>query len=128
MDALIGLVLLVEMELQVSLNPFVHNRVPAALGGGVLAAGVAARRRWPLGVAIVAMAGLVGQDLLGGRLTQHALGAIPAGILVFYGIGAFLPARRARLALVIGIAGMSVDVLIDRGGVSGLFFNGIMLT
>ena len=127
-DALIGLALLVEMELQVWLNPLVTHRIPAAWGGAVLSAAVAARRRWPLGATIVSMLALVGQDLLGGRLTQHALGAIPAGIMVFYAIGAFLPELRSRLALAIGVAGMSADVLVDGGGLSGLFFNGIMLT
>jgi len=127
-DALIGLALLVEMELQVWLNPLVTHRIPAAWGGAVLSAAVAARRRWPLGVTIVSMLALVGQDLLGGRLTQHALGAIPAGIMVFYAD------RRlsARAALTAGVGdrrrGMWARRPRRRRGPVGLFFNGIMLT
>jgi signal transduction histidine kinase len=126
-DELIGLVLLVEIELQVWLNPYVHHRVPAALGGLGLSVVVAVRRRWPFAAVLVGVAAVAGQDVFGGRLTQHALGAIPAGIMVFYGAGAFLAARRARAALGLGVTVLLVDVLITRPTFAEFFFTGLML-
>ena len=124
-DELIGLVLLIEIELQVWLSPYVHHRVPAALGGVGLA--VAVRRRWPLGAVLVGVGAVAGQDVFGGHVTEHALGAIPAGIMVFYGAGAFLAARRARLALALGVSVLFVDVLLTRPTFAEFFFTGLML-
>ena len=126
-DELVGLALALGIELQVWLGPDVHHRVAAALAGGVLGAAVAVRRRWPLGVLPVVVLALTVQDVVGGRVTEHALGAIPALILVFYGAGAFLSERRARLALGIGLVGGSLDVLITTATFSDLFFTTIML-
>jgi signal transduction histidine kinase len=126
-DELIGLVLLIEIELQVWLSPYVHHRVPAALGGVALSVAVAVRRRWPFGAVLLGVGAVAGQDVFGGRLTEHALGAIPAGVMVFYGAGAFLPAWRARSALGIGVTVLWVDVLITRPTFSEFFFTGLML-
>ena len=126
-DELVGLALALEIQLQVWLSPDVHHRVAAALAGGVLGAAVAVRRRWPLGVLPVVVVALTVQDVIGGRVTEHALGAIPALILLFYGAGAFLPERRARFALGLGLAGGSLDVLITTTTFSDLFFTAIML-
>ena len=126
-DELIGLVLLIEIELQVWLSPYVHHRVPAALGGAVLSVVVAVRRRWPFAAVLVGVGAVAGQDVFGGRLTEHALGAIPAGVMVFYGAGAFLPGRRARAALGLGATVLCVDVLTTRPTFSEFFFTGLML-
>ena len=102
-DELVGLALALEIELQVWLSPDVQHRVAAASAGGVLGAAVAVRRRWPLGGCCPSsLVALTVQDALGGRVTEHALGAIPALILLFYGAGAFLPERRAWFALGLG--------------------------
>jgi len=127
LDELIGLVLLIEIELQVWLSPYVHHRVPAALGGAALSVVVAVRRRWPMGAVLVGVGAVAGQDVFGGRLTEHALGAIPAGVMVFYGAGAFLPARRARAALGLGAMVLFLDVLATRPTFSEFFFTGLML-
>ncbi len=126
-DELIGLVLLIEMELQVWLNPDIHHRLAAALAGAVLSAVVAVRRRWPLAAVLVGVSAVAVQDVFGGRLTEHAIGAIPAGVMAFYGAGAFLAERRARLALVLGVAVLWIDVLITRPTFSEFFFTGLML-
>jgi signal transduction histidine kinase len=126
-DELIGLLLLIEIELQVWLSPYVHHRVPAALGGVALSVAVAVRRRWPLGAVLLGVGAVAGQDIFGGHLTEHALGAIPAGIMVFYGAGAFLPAWRARSALALGMTVLFGDVLFTRPSFAEFFFTGIML-
>jgi signal transduction histidine kinase len=126
-DELIGLVLLIEIELQVWLSPYVHHRVPAAIGGLGLSVAVAVRRRWPFGAVLLGVGAVAAQDVFGGHVTEHAIGAIPSGILVFYGAGAFLPARRARSALGIGVAVLLIDVLLTRPSFAEFFFTGIML-
>jgi hypothetical protein len=57
----------------------------------------------------------------------HAVGVMPAAILAFYSVGAFLPGRQAGVALAVGLAGLSGDVLLERGGPSGLAFGAIVL-
>jgi signal transduction histidine kinase len=126
-DALVGLVLALGIELQVSLSPLVDHRVAAGLGGIVLCAMVAVRRRWPLGAVIVALVAVVAQEVVGGRLTQHSVGALPAVILVFYGAGAFLEERRAWLALSVGVGGLAASVLLVTGTLSDLVFGVIFL-
>jgi signal transduction histidine kinase len=126
-DELLGLLLLIEIELQVWLSPSVEHRLPAALGGVVLSAAVAVRRRWPLGALLAGVGALAAQDAFGGALGQHAPGAILAGIMLFYGAGAFLAAPRARWALSLGLAGLAVDVLIGTGAFSDLLFGGVMI-
>jgi signal transduction histidine kinase len=126
-DELIGLVLLIEIELQVWLSPYVHHRVPAALGGVGLSVAVAVRRRWPFAAVLVGVGAVAGQDVFGGHVTEHALGAIPAGIMAFYGAGAFLSAWRARSALGLGVTVLLIDVLLTRPSFAEFFFTGIML-
>jgi signal transduction histidine kinase len=126
-DELVGLLLLIEMELQVWLSPYVHHRVPAALGGLVLSLAVAVRRRWPLAAVLIGVGAVAGQDAFGGALTVHAFGAIPAGIMVFYGAGAFLSAPRARAGLALGIAVLWLDLLYTRPAFSEFFFTGLLL-
>ena len=128
-DELIGLVLLIEIELQVWLSPYVHHRVPAALGGVALSVGgggapsLAARSAssW-------ALARSRRQDVFGGRLTEHALGAIPAGSWSSTAPAPSFQRRRARWALGArrdGAAGRRADHEADVLGI--LLRRGIML-
>ena len=126
-DELIGVVLLIEIELQVWLSPYVHHRAPAALGGLGLSVGVAVRRRWPFAAVLLGAGAVAGQDVFGGHLTHHALGAIPAGVLIFYGAGAFLAARRSRSALGLGVTVLFLDLLFIAPSFAEFFFTGIML-
>ena len=126
-DQLFALALLVEIELQVWLSPSFHERVPAAVGGVALSAAVAVRRRWPLGAVLVAVVAVVAQEALGGLLTQHAVGALLALILVLYTAGALLGERRAWLALGLGLAGVSASAVLPGGATSDLWFGSIFL-
>jgi signal transduction histidine kinase len=126
-DELLALALLVEISLQVWLSPYVHDRVPAAAGGLALSAAVAVRRRRPFGAVLAAVVAVVAQEALGGRVTQHTVGALLALILVFYAAGALLERRRAWLALGLGLAGLSASVVISGGTLSDLWFGGIFV-
>ncbi|MDQ2896156.1 MAG: sensor histidine kinase [Actinomycetota bacterium] len=126
-DELLALALLVEIELQVWLSPYVHDRVPSAVGGLALSAAVAVRRRWPFGAVLVAVVAVMAQEALGGRVTQHTVGALLALILVMYSAGALLGERRAWLALGLGLAGLSASVGMSAGTFSDLWFGGIFL-
>ena len=125
-DELVALALLVEIELQVWLSPYIQDRVPTAIGGLALSAAVAVRRHWPFGAVLLALVAVVAQEALGGRLTQHTVGALLALILVFYAAGAFLRERSAWLALGLGLAGSAASVVL-AGSSSDLWFGGIFL-
>ena len=111
-DELVALALLVEIELQVWLSPYIQDRVPTAIGGLALSAAVAVRRHWPFGAVLVALVAVVAQEALGGRVTQHTVGALLALVLVFYAAGAFLRERSAWLALGLGLAGSAASVVL----------------
>jgi signal transduction histidine kinase len=123
LDAVVAATLLVEMDIQLGLHrrlPHLAIDVAAAV---VLAASVAVRRRWPVGALLVAVAAAVLSSALGGRLAEHTAGPILAAAMVFYGGGAFVGEARARLALVLGLAGFAVMTLITSPGFENLVFN-----
>jgi signal transduction histidine kinase len=126
-DELLALALLLEIELQVWLSPYVQHRVPSAAGGLALSAAVAVRRRWPFGAVLGAVVAVIAQEALGGRVTQHTVGALLALFLVLYAAGALLGERRAWLALGLGLAGVSASVVVLAGTFSDLWFGGIFL-
>ncbi len=126
-DELVGLVLLLVMELQIWLGASVHHRAAEALAAVAISAAVMVRRRWPFAVLLVVFAAVTAQDAAGGKLTQSNPSAIVALILVFYGAGAFLGARRARLALVVVLLGACLSVMIETGKFSDFFFTGTFL-
>jgi signal transduction histidine kinase len=126
-DALVAALLLVEIELQLWLSPHVPGRVPAALAGAVVCAGVAARRRFTFAAVSIVAAAMVGQAAVGGRLTQHAIGGLLALALLFYAAGVFLSERRAWLALLIGLVAVGSGVLIGGERSSDFFFGATLL-
>src|SRR2546421_13010329 len=77
-DLLAGGVLLVAIELQLWNGSTDHARVAAAAGGLALAVAVTIRRATPFAAVLLAVAAVLGQEALGGRLTQEAVGALPA--------------------------------------------------
>ena len=119
--------LLIEIELQVWLSPYVSDRLWSGLGGAALSIGAAVRRRWPLGAVLLAFSAVTVQDALGGRLTHHAVGALLAIFLIFYGAGAFLAERQAWFALALGVVALSADTLIARAGLAEFLFPAIFL-
>jgi signal transduction histidine kinase len=92
-----------------------------------LAIGVAVRRRWPFGAALLAFGAVTVQDALGGRVTHHSVGALLAIFLIFYGAGAFLAERRAWLALSLGAVAIGADALIATTGLAEVVFPAIFL-
>jgi len=77
-DVLVGVVLLVEVELQLWNGSSDPARMAAAAGGVMLAVAVMIRRPAPFAAVLLAVAAVLGQEALGGRLTQEAVGALPA--------------------------------------------------
>jgi signal transduction histidine kinase len=125
-DELLGVGLLAEIELQVWLSPYIHARVPSAIGGVALSAAVAVRRRRPFVAVLAAGVAVVAQEALGGRVTQHTAGALLALFLVFYAAGALLEERPAWLTLGLGFAASAASVAL-AGSPSDLWFGGIFL-
>ncbi|HEY1479189.1 MAG TPA: sensor histidine kinase [Gaiellales bacterium] len=126
-DRLVAIGLLVAIELQVWSGPADSARLPAAIGGAVVALAVSVRRRWPLEALLVAIGATIAQDALSGATPVSAFGTIPAAILGFYGAGAFLAGRRARLALVLGVMGLGLDVLLTSRSAADLFFDAVIV-
>lgn len=124
---MLAAVLCAATELQTWLNPAIHDRVVAGLAGVMLCAAVAARRRWPLAAVVAGVAAVSGEAAFGGALVNHAITAIPAGMLVFYGAGAFLDRTRSRVALVAATAGLLPQILLGPSAVSNLFFEPVVL-
>ena len=126
-DALVGMVLLVAVELQLWSGSSGHARLAAAAGGVVLAVAAMIRRVAPFAALLLAVAAVLGQDALGGRLTQEAAGALPALMLVFYAAGAFLDERLAWAGLGIGLAGVVSQILIRPTTFADMFFGAVFL-
>jgi signal transduction histidine kinase len=126
-DVLVGVVLLVEVELQLWNGSTDHGRMAAAVGGVMLAVAVMIRRSTPFAAVLLAVAAVLGQEALGGRLTQEAVGALPALMLVFYAAGAFLGERPALAGLGIGLAGVGSQALIRPTAFADMFFAAVFL-
>jgi hypothetical protein len=126
-DQVLAVAMTVVAEVQIWANRSIHDRPEAALAGLVLCGGVGVRRRWPLGSVLAGVGAVSGEAAFGGSLVDHVIVARPAGILVFYGAGAFLDPRRSRIALVAGVLGLIPAVLLTPHAVSDLFFEPVIL-
>jgi signal transduction histidine kinase len=126
-NVLVGAMLLVAVELQVWSGSSGHARQAAAGGGVVLAVAVMIRRATPVAAVLLAVAAVLGQEALGGRLTQEAVGALLALMLVFYAAGAFLDRRPSVAALGIALVGVASQVLIRPTTFADLFFPAVFL-
>ena len=121
-DELVGVVLLVAIQLQVWLSPYVH-----ASACRRRSVAWRCRPRWPFAAAgrsgrSAGSVAVAAQDVFGGRVTVHALGAIPRESW-FSTVLAPSFQLGARSALGIGLAVLRIDVLITRD-VLGIFFMG----
>ena len=110
-DELIAVVMLVQIELHVWLGSSLQARVQTALAGVAASVAVAVRRRWPLAAVLAILALMAVQMALGGpRLGQEdPAAAIPALLLVFYGLGAYAPERRSTWALGLALVVISIN-------------------
>jgi signal transduction histidine kinase len=122
-DQGVAVLLLVEMAVQLSLDPHVAHRTAEAAAALVVAGGVALRRRFPMGALLAGLAAVSISSALGGRLPDHTVGPTVAVVLLFYGAGAFLPERRAWLALALGLIGFTVLSVVTSAGISNGVFN-----
>ncbi len=127
MDVLAALALIAAVELQVWLSKSIVHRAAVAIAGAVVCSMVSVRRRWPFEAMVVPLAAVIAQELVGGRLTQHAPGALLAIVLIFYGTGAYLDDRRAWLAISLGVAAVTASVVLVTGTASDLAFAAIFL-
>ncbi len=126
-DVLVGMVLLVAVELQLWSGSSGHARLAGAAGGVMLAVAVMIRGVAPFAALLLAVAAVLGQEALGGRLMQEAVGALPALMLVFSAAGGFLDERPALAGLGIGLAGVFSQVLIRPTTFADMFFGAVFL-
>jgi signal transduction histidine kinase len=126
-DAVVATALALAIELQVWLIGSVHDRLAAAVAGLVLCAAVAFRRRWPLGAVVAGCGAVSVEAAFGGVLVDSVPTTILAGFLCFYGAGAFLPKRRSRVALGVGILALLPQIVLTPHVVSDLFFEPAIL-
>jgi signal transduction histidine kinase len=107
-DALVGLLLAIEVELQVWLN---GSGVRSALGGVVLSLAVAFRRRWSVQGVLAVLAIMAVQAALGVARYNHQnqVALIPGLLLLFYGLGAFASERKSLWTLGLALAVVSVN-------------------
>ena len=124
---MVAAVLVVGTELQVWLSRSVHDRPAGAVAGVVLCGGVAVRRRWPLAALLAGCGAVAVEAAFGGALVDVVLASLPAGALCFYGAGAFLPRRRARLALGAGVVALVPQIVLTPHVVSNLFFEPVVV-
>ncbi len=122
-DQAVAVLLLVSMAVQLAFPTHVPHLAPETGMALVLAGSVALRRRFPLGALVVSLSAAVVSGALGGRLPEHTVGPIVAVVLLFYGAGAFLPERRAWLALALGLVGFAVESAVATPGISNAVFN-----
>ena len=117
-DALVGLVLLVQVQLTVWLGSSVPDPVWLALVGFVIAGAVAIRRRRPLAAVLVVIAAVAVTTAFGhaGLGQQDKLAVIPATLLIFYGLGAFASGRRSVWLLGLAVVVTSVNNATRSGG------------
>jgi hypothetical protein len=114
-DALIALVLLSGMELQLALGHAPGPEILAIAGAVALAVPIVWRRSHPLAAAVAFAAASAAQAAAGGGVYESApplAGAIVAGAVVFYSLGAYAPDGEARTGLAAGIAGLWATVVL----------------
>src|SRR5579884_3582209 len=115
-DAAIGALLGAAIAAQVWLSSSGGARFLGLLGGFIFGAGVALRRGYPLAgisviLAVLALKAIVGS---GQGPLHNATGALPALLLMIYGLGAFAPPRRSLPFAFVVVVMSSVDVIVTK--------------
>jgi signal transduction histidine kinase len=117
-DALLALVVAVALELQVVIGGEPGAAPASVVGALAITVPLAWRRRAPLAVVLAYALICPLQGLLGGELfvgDPPLIGALAAGAIAFYSLGAHAPDRQATAGLLAGIAGMWTGVLASGG-------------
>jgi signal transduction histidine kinase len=113
-DALLALALAVLLELQVVLGGEPGAAPASVVAALAITVPLAWRRTAPLALVLAYAAASPLQGLLGGELfvgDPPLAGALAAGVIAFYSLGAYAPDREATAGLVAGVAGMWMGVL-----------------
>jgi signal transduction histidine kinase len=113
-DAALAVVLAVALVLQVVLHGETGAAPASVIGALAITLPLAWRRRVPLAIVLSYAVICPLQALLGGELFKGdppLVGALAAGAVAFYSLGAHAPDRDATLGLLAGIAGMWLGVL-----------------
>jgi signal transduction histidine kinase len=118
----VAVVACVVAELELALS---HGIQGPAWVNAIAAAGstlpVAARRRWPLAVAVTVAVVVVWQEALNGDLTENSLMPLLTFPMAVYGVAAWCDRRRAFAGLVAVLVLIWVEVLLSDNTVTGDF-------
>jgi signal transduction histidine kinase len=121
-DMAVAVVACVVAELELALS---HGIQGPAWVNAIAAAGstlpVAARRRWPLAVAVTVAVVVVWQEALNGDLTENSLMPLLTFPMAVYGVAAWCDRRRAFAGLVAVLVLIWVEVLLSDNTVTGDF-------
>ena len=121
-DMAVAVVACVVAELELALS---HGIQGPAWVNAIAAAGstlpIAARRRWPLAVAVTVAAVVVWQEALNGDLTENSVMPLLTFPMAVYGVAAWCDRRRAFAGLVAVLVLIWVEVLLSDNTVTGDF-------
>ena len=134
-DALIAsfLVLLIELQFVFGDQPGTEADAVNLIGGLLLAAPLAWRRRAPVAMICAFVAAAVANEALGGALFSFPAGgdsggeippfaSLATGVLAFYSLGAHAVDNETRIGLGIGLVGLWTTVLVSGQTDFGSFF------
>jgi signal transduction histidine kinase len=116
LDALLGVVALVDGALEVLLLSELHGTGRLALGVGIaslIALAVALRRTFPVSAITLGWVGLLAGDALGRDLVDYVAGPFFATMFVTFTAGYVLEGRRLWLAAAIGALLTTVSTLVE---------------
>lgn len=125
-DAAVSALFLAAGELQVSLDPGIHDRWIAGASVVVLAGATGLRRRAPTAGLVTAIAAVSVEAGFGGALTRVAI-SIPSSCLLFYAAGSYQVLRQAKRALLVGVGLLLVQVVSTPHVISDLFFEPVLI-
>ncbi|MEA2149192.1 MAG: hypothetical protein QOD69_1022 [Solirubrobacteraceae bacterium] len=131
LDVLLAVALAAALEVHLALRADGGDALVNAVGGLALTLPLAARRRAPVAVACTFTAVTVAQAILGGSLFDGQPpppGALAAGIVTFWSLGAYVDDRAARIGAGIGIAGLWASILASgQIDVQSFLFAGLLV-
>src|SRR5689334_16699330 len=110
----VGLTVALVLELSLGSNitgPFWANYIC----GVVITGAVAWRRPWPVWALAVQLIAALISTAAGGDLTENPISPFLSVIVVVYGVGSYAPVGWSRFGVAIGVIGMCLLGLVDKG-------------